>query len=317
MKIILSKKGFDNTYGKVPSPVFDKEGTKFISMPIPAVNACDEIMYSKIEYYNHNLGNLIKKLGGKEQGENGQPLEANSLCHFDPQLVKNANETNENWKPLFGQAGSAQGQLSQQGIKASDLFLFYGRFQRVNEKTEYIGKPFSAIYGWLRVEKCIDLVKDDAGKYLTKEDKDKIGEDNPCITKHPHFDWHPKTKNENNAIYTAQDAGLFDRLYILTEANVETNIENRNIENIKFSDAITDWILPKCLSPLNDVNVTLSSNAIDATYNKGAAKRWKENNDETCKLRAYGRNQEFILNYDNATEDTKTKINKWVRDLFA
>ena len=358
MKIILSKKGFDNAYGGVPSPVFiNKEGKEeFISMPIPAIifkkdrpepeenkdlpepefrtNTCDNIKYSDIIYHNRNLGVLIEKLkdqravepnpttNAKKQANKNRLLEANSLCHFDPQLVKNANETNENWEPLFGQAGSAQGHLAKQKVKECDLFLFYGRFQLINEKTEYIGKPFSAIYGWLQVEKCINLKK------IKDEKKAEIVQNNPYIKEHPHFNWHPKT--ENNTIYTAkkfveigQDkkkidgAGLFKRLYILTEANTETNVEKRDIGKIEFLKTITDWILPICFY---DSKVTLTHNHKDATYNDGLEKKWKENENDknTCKLRAGGGyGQEFVLNYDNAEPETKKAIETWVRDLFA
>ena len=321
MKIIFSKKGFDNTYGKVPSPVFDKEGTKFISMPIPAVNACDEIKYSKIEYHGHNLGDLVEKLKGKKV--DGGELSKCSLCHFDPQLVQNENkevEKSENWKPILGQADAAQGHLFNQKIGKDALFLFYGRFRRIDENNEE--KMFSAIYGWLQVEECVDLIKDKKGNDLTKDDKAKIGKDNPCIAEHPHFNWQPTTKN--NSLYIAKDfldigqtntkikgAGLFDKLYILTESKIkgtETNAENRNLDKLEFL-SISNWILPICLFPDDEGKVTLTCNK---KY------RWKknENDADTCKLSAYGRFQEFVLNYDNAAQETKVAIETWVKNLF-
>ena len=328
MKIIFSKKGFDSTYGKVPNPVFDKEGTKFISMPIPAVNACDKIKYSEIEYYGHNLGDLVEKLEGKERGENGALLKADSLCHFDPQLVPSKkDETNKNWKPLFGQAGTAQDKLK--GLKALKdegvLFLFFGHFRLIDGPKK--GKTFTAIYGWLQVEDFIDL------KNISEKIKTEIAKQKPYIVEHPHFNWQPTT--ESNTIYVGKDfldigqtntkikgAGLFDRLYILTEPtneDVETNAKNRNLEELNFLSK-TNWILPKCLSPDNDAKVTLTYN-LKFDKKTGVEKdNWRKNgnNENTCKLRApqtFG--QEFVLNYDNAEQETKVAIENWVKNLFA
>ena len=341
MKIVLSKKGFDSTYGVEPNPVFDKEGREFISMPIPAVNACDEIKYSAIEYecknHRYNLGELVIKLKGKKVIKTGPlkkdikkiPLEADSVCHFDPQLVRSKkDETNENWKPLFGQSGTAQDKLADLKTLKEDknedvLFLFFGHFKLIDSKPKKI-KTFTAIYGWLQVEECIDL------KNISDKDKDKLKKEKPYIAEHPHFKWQPHTAS--NTIYTATNllkigqsnpnikgAGLFDRLYILTEEaeGAETNAKDRNLENFNFLPK-TNWLLPICLSPIKNTNVTLSCNEKDATYNKGTEKRWKEKDENTCKLRApqtFG--QEFILDYDNAEQKTKEAIETWVRDLFA
>ena len=338
MKIIFSKKGFDDTNGKVPSPVFDEKGTKFISMPIPAVkNGCDKIPYSEIEYHGHNLGELVEKLKGKKVIELEPLIEGGkkrtktekltriSLCHFDPQLVQNEkDDKSKNWKPLFGQASSTQGHLANQKVKEEALFLFFGHFRQIDENKEE--KIFTAIYGWLQVEECIDL------KNISEEDKAKLKKDKPYIVEHPHFKWQPNT--ENNTIYTGKDfldigqtntetkgAGLFDRLYILTEEKkgAETNAENRNLDKLEFLSK-TNWILPKCLSPLDDSKVTLTYNSKFDEKTGLEKDNWRKNvNDKnTCKLRVPQTfAQEFVLNYDNADQKTKKDIETWVKNLFA
>ena len=95
MKIILSRKGFDNSNGGCPSPILP-DGT-MLSMPIPSD---DNVKYEDLMYDNISYLKLL---------ENLNPKCTYGCCHLDPDIRDNARKTKpSNWKPALGQNGSAQ-----------------------------------------------------------------------------------------------------------------------------------------------------------------------------------------------------------------
>jgi hypothetical protein len=124
MKIILSRKGFDTENGGIASPIMPDE--KLLSLPIPVTKKQAErgekgISYEELMFGQQNLSTIIDELS------NGK-FDADQQAHLDPDLDKErlANrEDEENWKPVFGQQGAAQGYLEKRlaGNK-EDIFLF-------------------------------------------------------------------------------------------------------------------------------------------------------------------------------------------------
>ena len=92
----------------------------------------------------------------------GGTISSESEAHLDPDLRFNSLPRLKGWRPLFGQAGSAQGHLKNQGITKGDIFVFYGWFRKakcVGGKYQYIknAPDLHVIFGWLQVEKIIPV----------------------------------------------------------------------------------------------------------------------------------------------------------------
>ena len=183
MKIILSRKGFDNSNGGCPSPILP-DGA-MLSMPIPSTDndKYEDLMHDNISYLQ-----LL---------ENLKPKHTYNSCHLDPDIRDNARKTKpSNWKPAFGQIGSPQGTLKNAGVEKGDLFLFFGWFKKCYEKNGaysfytkktsdnfYDYADLHAIYGYMQI-----------GEILT--DKEQIKK----------YIWHPhatdkRLQNKKNALY--------------------------------------------------------------------------------------------------------------------
>jgi len=154
MKIILSRKGFDSGIGKAPSPIFPS--CELHSLPIPETSQTEKpLRYGEIQAGQHSLGTLVNDL------TRGKITPA-TPAHLDPDLDSTSRPRPVNWKPLFGQAGAAEGHLQKGGVQAGDIFLFYGWFRQVetiNGKFCYVqGAPdLHVIFGWLQIERRLEV----------------------------------------------------------------------------------------------------------------------------------------------------------------
>jgi len=184
MKIILSRKGFDSTAGGSPSPVINNN---FISLLIP--DDKDSIYYKDLKTGDGtSFLDLMLKLGIKHFDEN-------SKCHLDPDINKNVLTARVNtWKPTMGQIDRAQTHLKNQEVSEGDLFLFFGRFRKV-ENNKFVGADFHAIWGYLQIGEIIKEPKLD----------DKSG-----LEYHPHY--RPdRLKDATNTIYVASEKLFFNK----------------------------------------------------------------------------------------------------------
>lgn len=192
MKVILSRKGFDSSNGRCPSPIMP-DGT-LLSMPIPTN---DDVSYVDIAWNGTSYKDILAQIN---------PNKTYDKCHLDPDIRNNRIKSVKNWKPAFGQTGSAQGLLSNAGVEVGDLFLFFGWF-RQTENTDngyrfasrsasdfYYGNDLQVIFGYMQV-----------GEIIT--DQNRIRE----------YYWHPHSSDEhtcnmNNTLYLPSE-----RLSINTE----------------------------------------------------------------------------------------------------
>lgn len=116
MKIVLSRKGFDSQYGRIPSPILP-DGT-LLSLPIPTSESGRR--FTDLRHGDGSYADLIVALGG-------DVAIAEGCCHLDPDLRPGSAP---GWVPAFGQTGAAQTHLTNQGVGIGDLFLFFGRFRQ-------------------------------------------------------------------------------------------------------------------------------------------------------------------------------------------
>lgn len=152
MKIILSRKGFDSQYGKMPSPILP-DGT-LLSLPIPS-KIDVENKFTEIYHENKSYYDIIHSLNPKTK------IKDKYYCHLDPDIRLEARERLSGWTPAFGQEKSALRHLQNQGVGSGDLFLFFGWFKQ----TEYINGQLSykkntpdwhVIYGYFQIGEMID-----------------------------------------------------------------------------------------------------------------------------------------------------------------
>lgn len=201
VKFILSRKGFDSSFGGHASPIMP-DGT-MLSLPIPVTpgtyGGADKIRYSDLQAGTHGTYlDVMRELQMKALKVSGKPtpIDASSPCHLDPDLDRRVvGGRDENWRGAFGQGEAAEGHLVNQDVRRGDVFLFFGWFRRVDAET----KKFSAedpdgrhiLFGYLQVDEvCRDGVKPDSWRY-----------------EHPHFERGYTHREDGtpriNAVYIA------------------------------------------------------------------------------------------------------------------
>lgn len=156
MKIILSRKGFDASYGKVASPILP-DGT-MQSLPIPYSHS--PVTYGDLVVGTVSLGTIAEDLTGGR-------ISRSSFAHLDPDIRRTTYRREAGWKPLFGQVGAAQSHLERNHVAPGDIFLFFGWFRQVeytSGKYRFVksAPDLHVIYGWLQIGRILKPGKDQA-----------------------------------------------------------------------------------------------------------------------------------------------------------
>jgi hypothetical protein len=283
MRIILSRKGFDASYGGKPSPIFP-DGTLY-SLPIPEdQRAQHAICYGDVNLGEHNLGQVVQDLTkGKVQ--------ANNLVHLDPDLNPSSMAREPEWRPSFGQISAAESHLRNQGVTNGDLFLFFGWFkaiERVNNCYRYVkcAPDLHVLFGWLQIDSRLPI---------------------EATTPHPTWlSYHPHIKNRDhypqNTIYLSRQslalpavmpdvpgAGIFKQFSLALQLTAST-ASSRGI-----------WELPRWFHPQGRSS-TLSYHSTPS--------RWQLT-ENAVHLRTVGRGQEFVLDCQHYPEAMD-----WLANLF-
>jgi hypothetical protein len=305
MKIILSRKGFDSSFGGVPSPILE-DGT-ILTFPIPENTECIDysIKYQDLKPYDLDLGSLINDLAKPHNMHRNHKIQKpytikkDDIVHLDPDIcISSLANRNKDWKGLLGQCGAAQGHLINQCVDKGDIFLFYGLFQNIlqdkvsgqykydnsgNHKPEKI----HFIWGWMQIGDIININSDKKLKYQWAE-------------YHAHY--HFKKPATNNTLYIAKDTLILDNKQIDGVKGFGTFGKYR--EELQLSDPDFDktsfWRLP----------AWMYKNGQDCPLSYNAKRPWKLENG-FARLQAYPRGQEFVLNCDNFPE-----VSDWIQELI-
>lgn len=183
MKVILSRKGFDSSYGRTASPILP-DGT-LLSLPIPSKT--ETLRFTDLHYNSWSYYDVIKVLRPASK------IKKKYTCHLDPDIRKEVMPRTGVWQPAFGQEGAALSHLQNQGVGVGDLFLFYGWFRRTelsDGRLRYVQRApdLHIIYGYLQI-----------GDVITHE------EDVPeWLVGHPH-NTAERWRRGRNAIYVASE----------------------------------------------------------------------------------------------------------------
>ena len=259
MKIILSKKGLDSSYGGYPIKMQnDNDDTywSLITIPIPIYddpksNKC-MLKGENIKYVCHHMDgepkgliNLYeKRVGDKIKVKDiAKSIEVDSnsvnkfLIHTDPYIINYSENDNYDYIGSFGQANSAQGHLRKQNVSIGDIFLFYGWYKFNSEPYER-----QVIFGYLQVDCIITLDKKYKSKLEQDKSIDKFEKDGVCLyfkrggdleyyenilenklANQPHLKYIKECLNKN--------VSANDTIYIASE-NLRISIKNIDNKNL-------------------------------------------------------------------------------------
>jgi hypothetical protein len=283
MKIILSRKGFDASYGGCPSPIFP-DGT-FCLLPIPDADfAQHNLRYQDVQWGDHPLGPLVQ---GLTQGK----IRADRRVHLDPDLVSTSLPRMAGWQPLFGQWGAAEGHLQNQGVGAGDVFLFFGWFKAVepvNHGYRYVkvAPDLHVLFGWLQIESRLPIA--------------------PEVQFPTWMQYHPHVQNRvhysRNSLYLARPSLTLPHHHLtLPGAGVFRQVSQPLQLTAVGGPTRGLWALPSWFYPQGRGS-TLSYH--------GAPHRWQLAQDAVY-LKTVGRGQEFVLNCNHYPEAID-----WLAHLF-
>ncbi len=158
MKIILSRKGFDSSYGGAASPILPDEA--MFSLPIPerpGMAHAKTRTYGQIRTGAWTAGQLAADLTAGRVG-------SADFAHLDPDLDRvSVRPRPRGWRAAFGQTGAAETHLQNQGIGPGDVFLFFGWFREVARtagrwRYRADAPDRHVCFGWLQVAARLPVV---------------------------------------------------------------------------------------------------------------------------------------------------------------
>lgn len=277
VRVILSRKGFDSGYGRVPSPILPDE--RMISLPIPDLEG--PITYAEVQRDGLNLGDLVVDL---TRGR----MRRDYRAHLDPDLDPQAVQRPPRWRPIFGQQSAALGHLCNEGVGPGDLFVFFGWFRHVEQHEghwRYIpgSEPVHAMWGWMMVgavHACRGLPPDVAA----------------WAAGHPHL--HGERPADNDVFVAADTLAVGGR----TMAGAGLFTANSSRVLTAPGGPLSRWCMPAWMHPDQEV-ATLSYH--------GDRKRWQVVDDATCLLSSVAKGQEFVLHASR-----RDLLDAWLAEVF-
>lgn len=269
MKLILSRKGFDASTGGIPSPILPSG--RLCSLPIPSKGA-NNICYGDMSAGNLNVGTLVETL-------TAGAITAADAAHLDPDVDYGALPRSDEWRPLFGQAGAAQGHLRNQEIDVGDIFLFFGWFRHAEyHDGSYRFVPDApdvhVLFGWLQVAKKICVGEEPAP---------------PWAHYHPHIQ---HAARPSNTLYVASKHLSLPTTHIdMPGAGIFTQYSAR-LRLTALGQSRSVWRLPAWFHP--------HGKSSSLTYHRDPD-RWQHRGNHVL-LHASPRGQEFVLDCEEYPE---------------
>lgn len=303
-RLILSRKGFDSSFGGSPSPILE-DGT-IISFPIPAdsTNMDYDIRYKDLRPLGIDIGKMIQDLAKttsirkdhKVIGKNR--VSPDDLVHLDPDIYIDAlPKRDKGWRGLFGQVAAAQGHLRNEGVGNGDIFLFYGLYRKVklmDGRYTYVRdhKPVHLIWGWMQIADKVDLVNE----------MEKMKAEYPWALYHPHCRYLEQPVN--NTLYVAREhlsiQGLGTKR--VKGYGVFTKFDPRLQLTDPDSVKTSHWRLPAWMYKKGEPCCPL-------TYN--GKREWRLERGY-ARLESYFRAQEFVFKSDD-----EVKPDNWLAELVS
>lgn len=269
MKVVFSRKGFDSTYGGMPSPILPNG--QLISLPIPSRVDADTL--GDLNYPGIDTAVLVRDLS------RGRYV-AETRVHLDPDLERSHSRRLPGWRPALGQTGSAQSHLDSHGVGPGDVFLFFGWFRqvdRVGNRWRFVpGAPnLHVLFGWLEVAQVLPVVAD----------RENSLRQHPWIANHPHVaspDWYD---DRRNTLYVARERSQFSPTAIFGGGRFPNF--SPALQLTKPGSTRSVWSLPSWFLP---------ENRVPLSYH-GDQARWQVDGSWVT-LQSVAKGQEFVIDGD-------------------
>lgn len=284
-RIVLSRKGFDSSFGGCASPIIDG---RMVSLPIPEFNP---------EKSQLCFGELRKRQGAEiadlaSQLSKGRIKDAD-LLHLDPDLrVELRDEQHAHFPFSFGQSGSSQSELRD--ITTGDLFLFFGWFREADKRAgqyEFCRKSpdIFAIWGWLQVEERLEL-------------PEKLTRAQTIAPHHPHV---AHCVEKNNCLYVGMRSLSFladsHGAGVFTTLTDDRCLSDKQMDLPPRKRLRTNWRLPAFFKNMHMTHIPHLS-------------EWKFSDDCESILGTAANypGQEFIFE----TKGRENDVAQWLEDIF-
>lgn len=266
MKVVLSRKCFDSSYGGIPSPILP-DG-RLLPLPIPSRS--DNTTFQDLGYDDVDLGKIVSDLSRQKHS-------INTCVHLDPDLGRRKCDRMPGWRPALGQTGSAQGHLQSMGVGPGDIFLFFGWFRR-SELYQGVWRyapsapNMHVIFGWLEIEAVLPVVTD----------RDGCLEKYPWIQNHAHVVQPGWYSNERNTLYVTTEQSS-----IVEQPSFGGGVFSHYCDDLRLTKpgcsrtvwSLPHWFLPNGRPPLS--------------YH-GKQERWEAGVDDVT-LKSVAKGQEFVI----------------------
>lgn len=271
MKLVLSRKGLDSSFGNVPSPILPDGRICWIPIPENSPSKPGLPTYGELSFGDLNLGDVVESLSSGR-------LTRHQSVHLDPDIHQGWRSLPRRWHPGFGQTGAAEKHLRNHNISSGDLFLYFGWFRQtewVDGNLKFVRKSpdLHLLYGWLLVGDRISV--------------DLLADWPDGLEHHPHRIGNPYGLLD--AIYLPAKGGItFGRNPAYASFGVFERIRPELVLT-REGGTRSEWALPRDFAPSG--RPPLSYHA-DPT-------RWSPLDDETVSLKLVSRGQEFVLDVDH------------------
>jgi len=228
-KLILSKKGFDSTYGGGPSPILADGRMIPLPIPEPRPGVC-AATYGSLRHNGGTYADLLARLGYR--------VDPQAPAHLDPDLDPGVRPRDVEWRGMFGQVDQAESHLAGNGVGPGSLFLFWGWYEHANSSAFRRNAGFSALFGYLEVDQVLEV-----GRSVVPS----------CARHHPHV--APQYPRRSNRVYIARATLSWDP----KKPGWGVFRFHPRLRLSKVGRLRSEWQLPGCFHP--DSGCALTYNA--------------------------------------------------------
>lgn len=300
-RIVLSRKGSDSTWGGRPSLRIRDE---LISLPIPEHSRrqreCHQNHHARYQDLPLHLqvGSLHSYLS----------VESDDCVHLDPDIrawLRPTLESQAETRLLFGQEGTSQSHLLNQGVCLEDpnaeldtLFLFFGWFKEATiaaSRATYMGSDRHIIWGWFQVARSFPLD--------SRDDLQTVA----WAAHHPHVlngkEYLAVRRKQPNRLYVARERTSFAPQ--MAGAGCFTWTQNHELtQGCTANVNRSDWCVPEFLLKTG------------LTYNTPKKSHCSKKNGN-IHFRSAPIGQEFVFPRDRALIlEEKKKVAAWLELIF-
>ncbi len=272
MKLVLSRKGFDSSYGGMPSPILP-DGT-LLPLPIPSRYDTKTMADAVPDF--PELDVMLRGLRGRRS-----KVSPSLRVHEDPVLSHKAPPPG--WRPSLGQTGAAASHLRRQSVGSGDLFLFFGWFRQAERAAggwqwAEDAEDIHVFFGWLEVDAVVPVVSG----------RESALERFPWLSEHPHVAGPEHYTDKRNTVYVGQERSAILPAPTVGGGRFPKYTPRLRLTAPSAGGRRSRWLLPECFFPTDGCK--------PLTYHS-RMERWSRC-PEGALLDSVARGQEFVLDAD-------------------